>query len=272
MVIEGGDIHLEQANGRYMDIGPSGMYGYNAGGSVRFRADSTLVTSSAHGTSNANVYLAAQDGFEARVVDMRDVPGDGLVGSYRYLPLRASGFYGNFWNINTAAGNSATNLYARPLTAGELRITLNGTTDQYRDLRNRITHTTGVNLNTMYGLSDNLFLRAVNEIRMTALGTDDTYIKARALEFVVASSQRFKENIEHWEIDAIEALKNVNFVKWNPVGHPEDTLYGMVVEDEGTPEFIKNGDGISESIRDNFFGLAVQQLIKRVEALEGVAE
>ncbi|MCM3324234.1 phage tail spike protein [Cytobacillus kochii] len=131
--IIGGNVRLTQSNGQYVDVNPDGLYGKNSNGSERFRADSLLVTSRAMGTTTANVYLAAQSGKEARVVDMRDVPSDGEIGSYRYLPIRGQGFYGNYVEVN--AGESGINLYLRPRNGGEVRITGANTTDVYYPLR-----------------------------------------------------------------------------------------------------------------------------------------
>lgn len=131
--ITGGNVRLRQNNGQYVYINPDGLFGYNAGGDVRFRADSLLVTSRAVGTTTANVYLAAQSGKEARVVDIRDVPSDGEIGSYRYLPIRSQGFYGNYVEVN--AGETGINLYLRPRNGGEVRITGANTIDSYYPLR-----------------------------------------------------------------------------------------------------------------------------------------
>ncbi|GIO22423.1 phage tail spike protein [Oceanobacillus sp. J11TS1] len=92
MDITGGNVRLMQNNGRYVHINPSGLFGYNAGGSVRFRADSLLVTSAALGTSNANVYLAPDSNNEARVVDVNQIPSDGVASNYTYRPIRALGY------------------------------------------------------------------------------------------------------------------------------------------------------------------------------------
>lgn len=72
-MIEGGHIHLEQSNGQYLDVSPTGFYGYNSGGSVRFQADRSMVTSAALGTSNSNVYLAPDSSNEVRVVDVTSI-------------------------------------------------------------------------------------------------------------------------------------------------------------------------------------------------------
>lgn len=131
--ITGGNVRLRQNNGQYVLINPDGLFGYNAGGDVRFRADSLLVTSRAVGTTTANVYLAAQSGKEARVVDIRDVPSDGEIGSYRYLPIHSQGFYGNYVEVN--AGETGINLYLRPRNGGEVRVTGANTIDSYYPLR-----------------------------------------------------------------------------------------------------------------------------------------
>ncbi|MEK4302391.1 phage tail protein [Oceanobacillus sp. FSL W8-0428] len=133
--IEGGNIHLEQAAGNYMRISPDGLRGFNRDDTVRFRVDATLVTTSAFGTSISNAYIAPMPGGEARVVNYNDIPGDGIVTSYRYLPLRASGFYGNYVNVNPAVAGGSSNLYLRTLSNGEVRITLNETTSNYQDIR-----------------------------------------------------------------------------------------------------------------------------------------
>src|SRR5690625_2886757 len=58
MEIVGGNIELVQNNGRKLDIGPSGFYGYNKGGSTRFQEDRSIVTSADPVTSNYKVYFA----------------------------------------------------------------------------------------------------------------------------------------------------------------------------------------------------------------------
>ncbi len=131
--ITGGHVRLRQSNGNYVHTNPDGLYGYNSNSSLRFQADSLLVTSRALGTTTANVYIAAQSGKEARVVDMKDVPSDGEVSSYSYIPVRAQGFYGNYIEVN--AGENGFNLYLRPRNGGEVRVTGANTTDVYYPLR-----------------------------------------------------------------------------------------------------------------------------------------
>src|SRR5699024_4481056 len=132
--VNGSDAEFYDNNtNRRVAISPNGLYGYNANDSVRFQADSLLVTSRALGTTTDNVYLAAQSNHEARVVDMAGIPGDGEIGSYTYLPLRGNGFYGNYLEVN--AGVTGSNLYLRPRSGGEVRVTGAGTTDAYYPLR-----------------------------------------------------------------------------------------------------------------------------------------
>jgi hypothetical protein len=131
--ITGGNVRLRQSNNNYAHINPDGLFGYNSSGTLRFRADSILVTSRAIGTTTSNVYLAAQGGHEARVVDMKDVPSDGEIESYTYLAVRAQGFYGNYIEVN--AGETGNNLYLRPRSGGEVRVTGANTIDSYYPLR-----------------------------------------------------------------------------------------------------------------------------------------
>src|SRR5699024_8875605 len=121
------------------------------------QADSLLVASAALGTSNYNVYLAPMEGGEARVVTFSDIPGDGLVGSYNYQPLRAEGFYGNYLNTNPAA--PLNHMYIRTLSGMEVRLTRNETTDHYQDLRAADIHANSLSNNTSFGESSHLFLR-----------------------------------------------------------------------------------------------------------------
>ncbi|MEK5108223.1 phage tail spike protein [Cytobacillus sp. FSL K6-0129] len=173
--IIGGNVRLTQSNGQYVNVNPDGLFGYNSGGSQRFRVDKLLVTSAALGTSNSNVYLAPDANNEARVVDVNSIPSDGAAENYTYRPIRALGYrfkpgLHGYIGVDTdrevritslglrqddgsviyralrAAGiyadhisinNTTTgaNLYARPANDGELRVTRVDTTDDYRPVR-----------------------------------------------------------------------------------------------------------------------------------------
>src|SRR5699024_1854289 len=137
--VNGSDAEFyNRSSGRSVKISPDGIYGYNASQNIRFQADYQQVFSSALGTSNTNVYLAAQpDGnsaAEARVVDYRDIPGDGSVSSYRYVPIRALGFHGNYLAVNQT-GTSGKHLYLYPAEDSEVRVTSQSDTSKYRNIR-----------------------------------------------------------------------------------------------------------------------------------------
>lgn len=177
MEIVGGEIDLMLNNGRYMHLSPTGLYGYNAGGSVRFQADQSMVTSAVLGTSTANVYLAAQSGQEARMVTYTDLPGTGDPAEYNYIPVRASGFYGNSLNVNGALGGN--NLYLRPRSGGEVRVTAAGTTDIYYDIRaGKVSGSSFITTTT------NAYIGTNDELRVVNVGLTDTYRDVRAKEFI----------------------------------------------------------------------------------------
>jgi len=183
MWVQGGDIRLtDDASGRNLNLNPLGMTGFNEAGDILFQATKTWVTSSILGTNTTNVYTAAQTNGEHRVVDINGIPGDGLVDSYNYLPIRASGIYGNFWNINPASGNNSQNLYARPLSDGEVRVTANSTTDLYRDLRARSLYANMLENNGLFGESIHTYIkpRSGGEVRATVAGSVDNHVPVRA--------------------------------------------------------------------------------------------
>jgi hypothetical protein len=179
MIITGGNIKLTQSSGTYLQMSPNSFIGYTPNGSggynTSFRVDSTMVTSSAFGTTVANVYLGAQSGGEARIVDMNGIPGDGSVSSYTYLPVRADGFYGNYVDITTGV-----NLYIRPYSNGEVRITNTGSTTSYRPLK--ASNLTADSLDVLTTTSgNNLYVRAASsgEVRATVTGSTTSYVPLR---------------------------------------------------------------------------------------------
>lgn len=219
MWVQGGDIRLtDTGNGRNLNLNPLGMTGFDAQGNILFQATKTWVTSGILGTNTTNVYLAAQADGEARIVDISGIPGDGLIGSYSYIPLRASGFYGNFWNINPSSGVNPQNLYARPLSDGEVRVTANSTIDLYRDIRTRTTFANAVENNALFGESVHLFLRprSGGEARVTSAGTSDIYAPIRASDYFTDTSVRDnKKNIEVFEENTLDVLRNSNAYLYN---------------------------------------------------------
>ncbi|TFH58369.1 hypothetical protein [Peribacillus frigoritolerans] len=118
--IVGGNVRLTQNGGSYVNMNPNGVYGYNSGGSERFRMDKGLVTSASLGTSNSNVYLAPDSTNEVRVVDLASIPSDGIAENYSYRHI-----------------NNGTHVYIRPTSGGEAKVTSTGTTGNFRPIRAR---------------------------------------------------------------------------------------------------------------------------------------
>jgi Prophage endopeptidase tail len=195
----------DNSNGRYVHLSPDGLFGYNANGNVRFQADQTLVTSSAFGTSVENVYLAAFG--EARVVDFNDIPGDGQVGSYRYLGIRADGFRGNFLDITTGE-----NLYLRTYSTGEVRVTNVGTTSSYRPLRASNLYAASLDTNT----DGSVYIRpsSTGSVHVTVTGTTNNYRPIYASEFRNGSSIFYKTNIRDVSVDALPIINNLEIKEY----------------------------------------------------------
>jgi phage minor structural protein len=175
--IENGTITMDRTDGHKLNIGINGIEMINPSGSTRFSMDRLLVTSTALGTSNSNVYLAAQQGFEVRAVDITQIPSDGAWDSYRYVPLRADSFIGN--KVMT---NGGTNLYLG--SDAEVRVTsrggYNGNDTIYRDVR--ASGFKGNYLDSNYVTSgQHIYIRPErgSEVRFTVRETTDSYVDIR---------------------------------------------------------------------------------------------
>ncbi|MEW9503384.1 tail fiber domain-containing protein, partial [Jeotgalibacillus marinus] len=173
--LNGGDMKLDNSNGQSVTISPDGIKGYNSNGDIRFQADRSQVTSSAIGTSNTNIYLGSHG--ETRSVNYSSLPGNGSIHDYIFTPVRASGFYGNFWNVNPIG---ATNIYARPL--GELRVTRSETLDHYMPVRASGFYGNFWNINPI-GAATHIYARPLGELRVTRSETLDHYMPVRASGF-----------------------------------------------------------------------------------------
>lgn len=175
--IENGVITMNRTDGHKLDIGINGMAMINPDGSKRFSIDRLLVTSAALGTSNSNVYLAAQQGYEVRAVDITQIPSDGAWDSYRYVPVRALAFVGN--KLMT---NGGTNLYLG--SDSEVRVTArggyNGEDTVYRNVR--ALGYKGNFLDSNYVTNgDHIYIRPErgSEVRFTVRDTTDSYVDIR---------------------------------------------------------------------------------------------
>ncbi|MEB8072222.1 phage tail protein [Mammaliicoccus sciuri] len=175
--IENGVITMNRTDGHKLDIGINGIAMTNPNGSTRFSMDRLLVTSAALGTSNSNVYLAAQQGYEVRAVDITQIPSDGAWDSYRYVPVRALAFVGN--KLMT---NGGTNLYLG--TDAEVRVTArggyNGEDTVYRNVR--ALGYKGNFLDSNYVTNgDHIYIRPErgSEVRFTVRDTTHSYVDIR---------------------------------------------------------------------------------------------
>lgn len=215
--VNGSDAEFrDTTNNRAVSLSPDGIYGWDAYGNMRFQADSIIVASSAIGTSNYNVYLAPMDGGEARVVKFSDIPNDGLIGSYNYQPLRASGFFGNYLNTNPAAPYN--HMYIRTLSGMEVRLTRNETTDDYTDLRAAGIYANHITNNTSSSESQNLYIRPSSggEVRATGGSSTSNYVPIRAKEFITDTSDRSKKkNIEKYNEKTLDIFRNMDTYLYN---------------------------------------------------------
>ncbi len=315
-VDETGYFHVNGSDAEFYDtttsrrvaISPNGLYGYNANNSVRFQADSLLVTSRALGTTTDNVYLAAQSGKEARIVDMAGIPGDGEVGSYTYLPLRARGVYANYVEVN--AGVTGSNLYLRPRSGGEVRVTGAGTTDAYYPLRagriysnGYITTTTSMWMGTdsalhvvnkgyvedssgdpiyrdvyandiwnraMITRTTNAYIGADGELRVVNKGLDDIYRSVRALNYLLPSGEpAFANTFSLLSMPPKENEAMEMVSELNIVRHTS----------EGSPAFklsndpqVSTSDGSATDINKTLglYGEAIKEIISRLDEMQGV--
>ncbi|AQN32219.1 phage tail spike protein [Mammaliicoccus sciuri] len=355
--IENGVITMNRTDGHKLDIGINGIVMTNPNGSTRFSMDRLLVTSAALGTSNSNVYLAAQQGYEVRAVDITQIPSDGAWDSYRYVPvralafvgnklmtnggtnlylgtdaevrvtarggyngddtvyrnMRALGYYGDF--IETNSVTSGVNIYIRPDSNAEVRFTSKGTTDNYVDIRAKNVYGSSLisrdSGNLYLGTDDgirvtgkslynggspiwrnlaanglyanfldinpntnavNLYLRADGEVRITKRNTTDSYIPIRAASATWTSSERYKYDIENWDIDVLEHLVDrVQLYSYKLYSEMEEdsqrVRHGVVLERE-TPDEWKNGDGVDSYEMTAWCLKAIQELTKKVRTLE----
>ncbi len=300
MEIVGGNVRLEQSNGRYMEISPTGFYGRNAGGSIRFQADQSLVTSAALGTSNSNIYLAADATNEARVVDINEIPSNGSAESYRYRPIRALGY----------RFGPAANGYIG--TDKEVRITSLGFTQNdgsviYRNLRASsiygdafITRTTNAYIGTDSELrvidknldgtyqdvvasgfkGTTLSLRASasgihfyvrpalnGEVRITGRTGIDSYRPIRASSFPTGTSLREnKEDIEVFNDDVLSVIRNANPYLYRIKGdeYKEQKQLGLMVDE--TPRVLhgETGDSIEMYALGTYLWRGVKQVDTKV--------
>lgn len=228
-------IETNSSTNMYVRSSSGGEVRFTSKGStdnfVDFRGGVGWVDSITTRGTNANFYVGTDN--EIRFT------GRSLYnsGSPIYRDARANGYYGNFLE-----SNSGTNVYIRPSSGGELRVTRSGTTSSYLNLR-----------------ADKLY------------GT-----------VVESSSEEFKTNIEKWETDASQMIRDMVLYEYNYKNKLdkgiEDRNHGVIVERE-TPEHIIDGKGISTYELLSTVTKAVQEILtdndklkERIEVLENGTE
>ena len=265
--VNGGDAEfVDRESGRKVSISPYGIFGYNEGGKVLFRADNTLVTSSALGSSVSNVYLGCAPGAEGRVVNINGIPGDGEINSYAYRPLRALAFKFPL-NANGYIG----------IDGDELRIMSDGLVEGgYKGVRASGYIGNHLDVNT-WDNGTHLYLRptADGRVKATQRGTTDKFVDFQAAkiygEVVSSSSEKLKTNIREWDFNGIEAVKAMKLYEYNykeKLKNGDDTLnHGPIIERE-IPEHIKDDEGVNIYEYVSTLTKAVQELISENEAIK----
>lgn len=188
--LTGNGLVMSNASG-VLDINTAGVVYKDTSGKIRYRMDPTYVSSAALGTTNANVYLAADVGYEVRFVDVSQVPSDGLVNSYRYVDYRGKVGY-----VGGLANNPAITTHLDLGADGEVRIMNNGRTT-YGVARAGAVHAHSFNWSTSGNNSNNLYIRpsSAGEVRFTAVNTTTNYSNIRAAKVYSDSvwSHRFAD-------------------------------------------------------------------------------
>lgn len=188
--LTGNGLVMSNASG-VLDINTAGVVYKDTSGKIRYRMDPTYVSSAALGTTNANVYLATDVGYEVRFVDVSQVPSDGLVNSYRYVDYRGKVGY-----VGGLANNPAITTHLDLGADGEVRIMNNGRTT-YGVARAGAVHAHSFNWSTSGNDSNNLYIRpsSAGEVRFTAVNTTTNYSDIRAAKVYSDSvwSHRFAD-------------------------------------------------------------------------------
>ena len=262
--VNGSDSEFFDTNtDRHVSISPDGLYGYNSDGGVRFQSDRFLVTSSAFGTSNTNVYLAVGyieesggaeggDG-EARVVKYDSIPGDGAAASYSYRPIRSS-LYKSPPGENAYIG-----------TDEELKVMSLGL-NVFRGIEaSQIRAHKFINRPDTYA-----YIGTDLGLRVLSRGTTDVdpivYRNVYARDFIERSSRKSKENIRKCEIKALDAIDKLEVVSFNLKGEDEDRI-GFIAEN--SPEISSDGgEYISHSRLLTTITKSVQEIAGKIDKLE----
>lgn len=170
----------------------------------------------------------------------------------------------------------SSNLYA--CVDDKLRITnklsYNNGNPNYRDLQCRDIQSNSIRLNDTDG-KDFYIGVSSNELRVTNNlfwnGGDTGYKPVRASDFIKASSEKYKKEIQEWNYDALSVLSNeLKLYSYKYKDDEKEVIHhGPVIGDNyDTPvEFILQ-DGVNTNEMLSWSLRAIQQLNEKVEKLE----
>lgn len=256
--IEGGVITLNKSDGSKLDVGIDGIYMYNSGGSRRFKMDRLSVESSMLTTSNSNVYLGVDTGYEARVVDKNGGGNDGLASSYTYRPLRTLAL-----KFPTGANGYIG------VDGSELRVMSEGLISNgvYRNLRAANIYANRIESHQ----TDALYLGSAWEVLAVKRGTGTNYVPVRASAFTNGSKEEYKNSIERWDYDALSVIKDVELYSYKYNTDRHGLIHHGVIIGEGydTPSEWVFGDGVDLYEMITWSLRSIQQLNEKIEILEG---
>ncbi|MDH8712975.1 phage tail spike protein [Staphylococcus warneri] len=172
--------------------------------------------------------------------------------------------------------SKADNLYAN--VKDKLRITdikgYNNGSPKYKDLQCKDIQSNSIRLNDTDG-KDFYIGVSTNELRVTNNlfwnGGDTGYKPVRASDFIKASSEKYKKEIQEWNYDALSVLSNeLKLYSYKYKDDEKETIHhGPVIGDnyETPVEFILQ-DGVNTNEILSWSLRAIQQLNEKVEKLE----
>ncbi|UTT55142.1 PMF1/NNF1 family protein [Staphylococcus equorum] len=180
-------------------------------------------------------------------------------------------FYGAGFQGDWLAKN--TNVYA--CVDGALRVTdtrgYNNGYPNYKDIQADKIQANSIRVNG----DNNLYLgTSTGEVRVTNNLLTDGYKPIRASDYLPASLEKFKKNIQKWDGDALkEITENMETYEYllNEDDDSRRKRKGLVIGDSyKTPEDFKDGDGVSIYNMLTYSLRAIQQLNEKVNKLEAL--
>lgn len=129
------------------------------------------------------------------------------------------------------------------------------------------------NKNMYIGTGSDGVVKVVSEVNGDKANTEYKPILASAFQY--GSSERFKQDIELWETNATEIIKNLKIYEYNLKGEINDGIsqkhHGVIVERE-TPDFFIGVEGESVNSYEMISTLlkSNQELNERIEKLEAL--